>query len=106
MKSITTSSPTRGICTPPKPWPAQALDTRTQQELVSSPFACRSQWNFTFIRPYLSVQMLSPCGPTTFAVCGPWVFGHAVTGAGRNTTDEGMTVKSVRCTVSPSEPLA
>ena len=31
------------------------LDTRTQQELVSSPFARRSQWNFTFTRPYLSV---------------------------------------------------
>ncbi|MNE55173.1 hypothetical protein D3C80_1499970 [compost metagenome] len=60
IKSITTSSPTRGICTPPKPWPAQALDTRTQQELLSSPFARRSQWNFTFTRPYLSVQIDSP----------------------------------------------
>src|SRR5690606_19731057 len=35
MKSTTTSSLIRGSCNPPKPPPAQGLDTRTQHELLS-----------------------------------------------------------------------
>ena len=30
------------------------------------------------MRPYLSVQIDSPAGPTTRAVCGPWVFGRGL----------------------------
>ena len=36
------------------------------------------QWNLALTRPYLSVWISSPCGPTTIAVCGPWMRGLAV----------------------------
>jgi WD40 repeat protein len=39
----------------PQPGPAMVWATRTQQELFSSFLPWRSQWNFTFTRPYLSV---------------------------------------------------
>ena len=56
---------------PPHPEPAQSCATRTQQELFSSFFPSRSQWNCTFTRPYLSVVISSPASPTTMAVWGP-----------------------------------
>lgn len=52
-------SPTRGDLDPPYFQSAQALETRTQQELVSLPLPWRSQRNLSFTRPYLSVQMLA-----------------------------------------------
>ncbi len=45
----------RGIHIAPQPAPAQSWLTRIQQELVSSLFPWRSQWNCTFTRPYSSV---------------------------------------------------
>ena len=68
---------------PPKPVPAQAWLTRTQHELFSSRLPSRSQWNCTFTRPYLSVQISSPAGPMTMAVCGPRISGRGVVSAGR-----------------------
>ena len=49
--------------------------TRTQQELSASFLPCRSQWNWTFTRPYLSVKISSPDGPTTTAVWVPGTTG-------------------------------
>ena len=51
--------------------PAQGVATRTQHELFASFLPWRSQWNWTFTRPYLSVKISSPGGPTTTAVCVP-----------------------------------
>ena len=63
--------------------PAQGCETRTQHELFSSLLPSRSQWNCTFTRPYLSVQISSPAGPTTIAVCGPCTTGFGVMRGGR-----------------------
>ncbi len=38
----------------------------------------RSQWNCTFTREYSSVKISSPAGPTTMAVCGPFITGLGV----------------------------
>ena len=78
-----TSMPMRGMKIAPKLEPAQLDDTRTQQLEFSSMLPMRSQWNCTFTRPYLSVQISSPGGPTTTAVCGPCVRGLGVTRGGR-----------------------
>ena len=51
----------------------RGVPTRTQQELSASFLPSRSQWNCTFTRPYLSVKISSPGGPTTTAVCVPWI---------------------------------
>ncbi|CAM4199760.1 hypothetical protein ACAN107058_23700 [Paracidovorax anthurii] len=75
--------PMRGVNTAPKPGPAQLVDTRTQQLECSSMAPMRSQWNCTFTRPYSSVQISSPAGPTTTAVCGPVVRGRGVLSCGR-----------------------
>ncbi len=42
-----------------------------KHELFSSDLPTRSQGNWTFTRPYWSVQISCPAGPTTRAVCGP-----------------------------------
>ena len=55
----------------PQPLPAHGCATRIQQELSASFLPSRSQWNCTFTRPYLSVKISSPAGPTTTAVCVP-----------------------------------
>jgi len=46
-----TSWPMRGMIIIPQPEPAQPWLTRIQQELRSSRFPSRSQWNCTFTRP-------------------------------------------------------
>ncbi len=66
-----TSAPTRGIDVMPKPWPDHEVATRTQAELRSSYSPTRSQWNCRRTRPYWSVWISSPAGPTTSAVCRP-----------------------------------
>ncbi|KVL70292.1 hypothetical protein WJ50_12635, partial [Burkholderia ubonensis] len=68
---------------PPKPFPAHAYDTRTQHDEFWSRTGERSQWNFSFTRPYWSVQMSCPCGPVTTAVCGPRVRGRGTVRGGR-----------------------
>jgi len=68
----------RGMKMPPHFLPAHGWETRIQQELFSSAWLYRSQWNCTFTRPYLSVWISSPCGPTTIAVCGPRIIGLGV----------------------------
>src|SRR5262245_21144092 len=77
-KSTITSWPTRGRNIVPQFFPAHCCATRTQHELFSSPSAYRSQWKRTLMRPYSSVQISSPDGPTTIAVCGPLVRGFSV----------------------------
>ncbi len=72
----------RGIEIAPKPEPAQLVATRIQQMEFSSIAPSRSQWNCTLMRPYSSVQISSPAGPTTTAVCGPVVRGLGVFLAG------------------------
>ena len=39
--------------------------------------------------------MVSPGGPTTVAVCGPWTVGHGVRAAGRNCVAAGKAVEAV-----------
>jgi hypothetical protein len=68
---------------PPQLAPPQLCDTRTQQELSAFFLPSRSQWNCTFTRPYLSGKMVSPGGPTTMAVCVPWMIGSGVSRCGR-----------------------
>ena len=75
--------PMRGTEVMPKVAPAHAVDTRTQQLEFSFSLPMRSQWNCTLMRPYWSVQICSPAGPTTIAVCGPRVRGLGVVRAGR-----------------------
>ena len=64
--------------------------TRTQHELFVSCFPSRSQWNCTFTRPYLSVRISSPLGPTTTAVWVPAIIGFGVTRGGRKISPSGM----------------
>ena len=71
----------RNIC--PHALPAQPCATRIQHELFSSFLPFWSQWNCTFTRPYLSVQISSPDFPTTMAVCVPGMTGLRVVRAGR-----------------------
>ena len=75
--------------------PAHGVPTRTQQELSASFLPSRSQWNCTFTRPYLSVKISSPAGPTTVAVCVPWTNGFGVERGGRNGSAKGMQVKTL-----------
>src|SRR5689334_5637816 len=94
-----TSCPMRGMWMAPKFLPAQGCDTRTQQLLLSLRLfflASRSQWNCTFTRPYLSVKISSPDGPTTTADCGPCMKGLGVRRGGRYCCLEGMAEKSQR----------
>jgi hypothetical protein len=57
---------------------------RTEYSAYLLPFW--SQWNWTFTRPYRSVQISLPEGPTTIAVCKPATRGLAVRRGGRNGT--------------------
>ncbi len=52
--------------------------TLTQQEEFSSRCPSRSQWNWTFTWPLVSVKISSPDGPTTMAVWDPWITGLGV----------------------------
>src|SRR2546422_6789678 len=72
----------RGMEMAPNPGPAQFVATRIQQLEFSFMAPRRSQWNCTLMRPYSSVQISSPAGPTTTAVCGPVVRGLGVVRAG------------------------
>src|SRR5512143_1495875 len=88
--STTTSCPMRGRYSAPQPGPAQAWDTRIQQLEPSSFLPFRSQWNWTLMRPCLSVWISSPEGPTTTAVCGRGNTGRAVRRSGREVTAVGL----------------
>lgn len=66
IKSTTTSSPTRGICTHGVQ-PAQALDTHPAGAGVIAFARHSSGTSPSRGHIGLSVQILSPCGPTTFA---------------------------------------
>ncbi len=77
-KATRTSWPIRGMKIEPQPLPAWLWVTRIQHELSASALPSRSQWNWTFTRPYLSGKISSPGGPTTTAVCGPGTTGFGV----------------------------
>ena len=62
----------------PKPAPAHGWLTGTQHELVSSVAPSRSQWKWRRTRPNSSVWISSPGGPTTTALCMPWMVGFGV----------------------------
>src|SRR5664280_3710124 len=83
----------RGTNIAPHFLPAQFWDTRIQQELFSSFFPSRSQWNCTFTRPYWSTKISSPAGPTNTAGCEPCTTGWGVARAGRNGVECGMHSK-------------
>src|SRR4051794_41910544 len=83
-KSTMTSWPTLGMWMTPQFLPAQSVPTRIQHELRAFLLPSRSQWNWTFTRPYLSVKISSPGGPTTTAVCDPATTGLGVTRGGRD----------------------
>ena len=85
--------PMRGIEIPPQLFPAQGCETRIQHELFSFFLPSRSQWNWTFTRPYLSVWISSPEGPTTTAVWQPCTKGCGVTRGGRNGVEKGIHSK-------------
>src|SRR5579872_740652 len=74
--------------------PAHKVATRTQHELFASFFPWRSQKNCTFTRPYLSVKISCPDGPTTMAVCVPSTRAFGVTRGGENGSASGMHWKS------------
>ena len=59
----------------PKLLPAHWLTTRTQAEDFSSNSPMRSQWNCTRTRPYSSVWISLPLGPTMVTVCRPYILG-------------------------------
>src|SRR5262245_46849066 len=84
---------------PPHSFPPQFCDTRSQAELFPSFLPSRSQRHWTLIRPYLSVWIVSPDGPTTTAVCTPDIFGIGVIRSGRNCTESGMQVKRFSYTI-------
>src|SRR5581483_12216934 len=100
-KATITSWPIRGQNEAPHRLPAETWATRTQQELVASDLPSRSQWNWTFTRPNLSVKTSCPFGPTTTADCVPATTGLGVERAGRNGTPNGISVK-VLSYVNPS----
>src|ERR1035441_4931242 len=68
-KSTITSWPIRGMWTAPHCWPAQNVATRTQQELLTSSWPARSQWNWTFTRPYRSEEHTSELQSLRHLVC-------------------------------------
>src|SRR5262245_34609595 len=94
-KATTTSWPMRGQYEVPQRLPAIGWDTRIQHVRSSSRLFSRSQKNFTFTRPYLSVYSSWPDGPTTTAGCGPMTVGRGVVRAGRKVTAAGMQVKEL-----------
>src|SRR5271154_839319 len=79
----------------PQPAPDQFWATRIQQELASLFWPTWSQWNWTLMRPYSSVQISLPEGPTTIAVWEPAIRGRGVPRAGRKATAAGMASKSL-----------
>ena len=83
MYEIITSWPTRGMVIQPYASPPQPSPTRIQQVAPSSNSPSRSQGNCTRIRPYSSVWISSPAGPTTRATCTPRMFGLGVVSGGR-----------------------
>jgi hypothetical protein len=92
-KSTMTSWPIRGQKEAPQRRPAAICPTRTQQELSESFFPSRSQWNWTLMRPYLSVKISSPLGPTTTAVWVPCTTGRRVRRGNRKGRAEEKQVK-------------
>ncbi len=104
MKATTTSWPTRGRKLAPHFFPAQGCATRIQHELLSSPSPRRSQWNWTLMRPYSSVWISSPEGPTTIAVWRPRITGFGVTRAGRNVEVAGMQVNVLAYSADAASP--
>src|SRR6476469_5689363 len=78
-----TSCPIRGIEIIPQLLPAHPLDTRIQHELLWSLCPLVSHQNWTFTSPCSLVQISSPSGPTTTAVCGPVERGLGVMRGGR-----------------------
>ncbi len=92
----------RGMTIEPEVW---SCCTRIQQEALSSSMSVRSQWNFTFTRPCLSVWIVSsgePGGATTRAVCGPSIIGTGVRRGVRYFTSAGS---SVACSAKPESPF-
>src|ERR1700686_3920953 len=94
----------RGMNMAPQLLLAQDCAQRTQHELFSSFCPSRSQWNCTFTRPYLSVQISSPLLPTTKAVCGPRMNGLCVRRGERKTCVVPRAWNSVSKVVFPSAP--
>src|SRR2546422_5707865 len=94
-KSTITSWPIRGIWMEPQLLPAHDVATRTQQELSSFFLPLRSQWNCTFTRPCLSVQISSPDFPTTTAVWEPRTTGRWFVRGGRNGTVKGIATNEL-----------
>src|ERR1700748_1280257 len=84
---------------------AQVCDVRIQQELFSSFLPSRSQWNWTFTRPYWSVQISWPGGPTTIAGGGPRTVGLYRVIGGRKVTLDSIALKAQANGSTPS-PLA
>jgi hypothetical protein len=72
----------RGRKNVPKPGPANDCVTRTQPDLAGSPLAV-FQWKASFTRPWRSVWISSPSGPTTVARWKPKISGRAVLRSGR-----------------------
>ncbi len=83
----------RGSVQAPQPLPAQLCDTRIQQVVFSSFLPSWSQWNWTLMRPYLSVQISSPDFPVTMAVWVPAISGRGVPRGGRQVMSAGKAVK-------------
>src|SRR5581483_5900683 len=89
IKSISTSSPTRGQKYVPHPLPAQPCATRSS--VLSGVFGLRSRshQNCTFTRPYLSMYESSFCCTTTKPVCIPPTTGFCVFRGDRYLIDVG-----------------
>ena len=78
--------------------------TRIQQELLSSSAPSRSQWNWSFTRPYLSQWISSPAGPVTRAVWGPRTWGLGVRRPGRKGWSAGTASTSSQASSWPASP--
>ena len=85
----------RGSTSAPKLLPAIDCATLSQVELWSSLTPSRSHGNCTLMRPYWSVQISSPLGPTTSAVSQPTARGRAVCTGARNGTVAGNASKEL-----------
>ena len=79
----------------PHCFPAQCVPTRTQHVEAPSFFPSRSHGNCTRTRPYLSVKISSPEGPTTSAVWHPCTTAGGVVRSGRNGCAAGMHVNAL-----------
>ncbi|VVP57383.1 hypothetical protein PS896_05808 [Pseudomonas fluorescens] len=88
--------PIRGMAMPPYWAPAQALETRSQQLVLSSAWPSRSQWNWTLTRPYSSQWISSPFGPVTTALWLPRMRGFGWRRGGRLGTSHGVAWKRLR----------